>query len=143
MEIKIIKTHKKNYLDLLLLADEQEDMINKYLHRGTLFVLYDDDDDLKSVCVVTHEGNGNFEIQNLATYKQFQQNGHGRHLLNHVTDYYKDKGATILVGTGDVPWIVSFYKSCGFIFSHRIKNYFTKHYDKPMFENGIKLTDKI
>ena len=39
MEIKEVKTHKKQYLDLLLLADEQEDMIDRYLERGTMYVL--------------------------------------------------------------------------------------------------------
>ena len=35
MKIKKIETDKKQYLDLLLLADEQEDMIDRYLERGT------------------------------------------------------------------------------------------------------------
>ena len=42
MEIKIIESNKKDFLDLLLLADEQESMIDKYLDRGNLFALYDD-----------------------------------------------------------------------------------------------------
>jgi len=70
MNIIIVNDDKKNFLDLLLLADKQEDMIDKYLDRGILFALYDYD--LKSICVVTDEGNGTFEIQSLATYPQFQ-----------------------------------------------------------------------
>ena len=34
MEIRRIDTARKNYLDLLLLADEQEEMIDRYLDRG-------------------------------------------------------------------------------------------------------------
>jgi len=141
MEIKIIENNKKSFLDLLLLADEQESMIDKYLDRGALFALYDNG--LKSICVVTDEGNGSYEIQNLATYEQFQGKGYGRHLLKHVCIYYKDKGATMLVGTGDIPWIVSFYERCGFVFSHRLKDYFLKHYDNPIFDASIQLKDKI
>lgn len=37
MKIQIIKGNKKDYLDLLLLADEQENMIDKYLERGIMF----------------------------------------------------------------------------------------------------------
>lgn len=48
--IERITENKKRFLDLLLLADEQEDMIDRYLPDGELFALYDDD--LKSVCVV-------------------------------------------------------------------------------------------
>ena len=33
--------NKKEYLDLLLLADEQEDMIDRYLERGTMYILED------------------------------------------------------------------------------------------------------
>jgi len=141
MEFKIIDENKRNYLDLLLLADEQESMIEKYLDRGTLFALYDEG--LKSVCVVTDEGSGYFEIQNLATYERFQRKGYGSYLLSYIFDHYKNTGATMLVGTGDVPWIVSFYESCGFVFSHYIRNYFIEHYDEPIFENDIQLIDKI
>ena len=141
MEIKIIDNNKKDFLDLLLLADEQENMIDKYLNRGTLFALYDNG--LKSICVVTDEGNGVYEIQNLATYEEFQRKGYGRHLVHHVFDYYKTKGVSMLVGTGDSPSIVTFYERCGFVFSHRIENYFLEHYDKPIFEEGIQLKDKV
>ena len=50
IRIKRVTENKKQFLDLLLLADEQEDMIDKYLSNGDLFALYDDD--LKSICVV-------------------------------------------------------------------------------------------
>ncbi len=122
MEIRIIETNKKDFLDLLLLADESEDMIDLYLERGELFALYDDG--LKSICVVTDEGKGVYELQSLATYEIFQGKGYGKVLVNHVCNYYKEKGNTMLVGTGDVPWILSFYQRCGFILSHRLENYF-------------------
>ena len=141
MEIKIIESNKKDFLDLLLLADEQESMIDKYLERGTLFALYDNG--LKSICVVTDEGGGIYELQSLATYERFQRKGYGNGLVNHVLNYYKDKGSAMLVGTGDIPWIVSFYERCGFVFSHRLENYSLKHYDKPIFDAGVQLKDKV
>ena len=61
MTITEITTDKKRYLVLLLLADEEERMIDCYLERGRLFVL--EDPDLKTVCVVTDEGNGVVEIK--------------------------------------------------------------------------------
>ena len=141
MEIKIVYENKKDFMDLLLLADEQEDMIDKYLERGTLFALYDDD--LKSTCVVTNEGDGSFEIQSLATYRQFQGKGYGTCLVKHVFDYYQEKGSRMYVGTGDVPFAVSFYERCGFTFSYRIKNFFLEHYHEPIFEGDIQLKDKV
>ena len=49
MEIRAVEADKKQYLDLLLLADEQEDMIDRYLERGTMYVL--EDDGVKAECV--------------------------------------------------------------------------------------------
>ena len=41
MRIEKVIGNKKQFLDLLLLADEQENMIDKYLPSGDLFALYD------------------------------------------------------------------------------------------------------
>jgi len=139
MEIRMISDNKKSFMDLLLLADEQEDMIDRYLDRGTLFALYDNG--LKSICVVTDEGNGNFEIQSLATYEQFQGRGYGTRLVKHVLVCYEGKGAAMAVGTGDS--LVPFYENCGFVLSHRLENYFIAHYREPIFEAGIQLKDKV
>ena len=51
IKIEKITENKKQFLELLLLADEQEDMIDRYLQPGDMFALYDDGR-LKSVCVV-------------------------------------------------------------------------------------------
>ena len=64
MEFQAISKNKRAFLPLLLLGDEQEDMIDRYLDRGTLWALYDGE--LQAVCVVTEEGSGDFEIKNLA-----------------------------------------------------------------------------
>jgi len=141
MLVKIIDNNKKDFLDLLLLADEQEDMIDKYLDRGVLFALYDDD--LKGICVVTDEGKGTFEIQSLATYPQYQKQGYGRYLIDYVCDYFKDQGESMILGTGDTPAILSFYTNSGFSVSHRIKDFFLEHYEHPIMEEGIQLKDKV
>ena len=56
MEITEIKTDKKQYLELLLLADEQESMIDRYLERGTMHVMHHGTDTI-GIAVVTDEGN--------------------------------------------------------------------------------------
>jgi len=126
---------------LLLLADEQEDMIDKYLERGDLFALYDDD--LKSICVVTDEGNGELELQSLATYPQYQGKGYARYLIDYVCEHYKEKGTSMIVGTGDTPIIVPFYENSGFELSYRVENFFLEHYNEPIFEHGVQLKDKV
>lgn len=141
MKIKRIYENKKEFLDLLLLADEQESMIDKYLERGELFALYDGD--LKSICVVTRESDDVCELKNIATYEKWHGKGYGSKLLDHIFSHYKGKYTTMLVGTGDSPLILQFYQKNGFRISHRIKNFFTDNYDHPMFEDGVQLVDMV
>ena len=141
IRIKKITENKKLFLDLLLLADESEIMIDKYLPSGDLFALYDDD--LKSVCVVFPIDKETCELKNIATYEKYQGKGYGKALINYISDFYKNDFKTMLVGTGETPAILSFYESCGFEESHRIKNFFTDNYDHAMYEDGIQLVDMI
>jgi len=124
-----------------LLADEQENMIDKYLPDGDLFALYDGD--LKSVCVVAPINSETCELKNIATYEKYQGKGYGRALINFISDFYKNECKTMLVGTGETPAILSFYESCGFKIAYRVKNFFTDHYDHPIFEDGIQLIDMV
>lgn len=133
--------NKKQYLDLLFLADEQESMIDRYLERGELFVL--DDNGVKAICVVTDEGNGVCELKNIAVASESQRQGYGKKLINYLATHYSGKYAQMIVGTGDVPSAMGFYESCGFEYSHRIENVFTDNYDHQMVEEGILLKDMI
>ena len=141
MKIEKITENKKQFLDLLSLADEQENMIDKYLPGGDLFALYDDD--LKSVCVVLPIDSETCELKNIATYEKYQGKGYGRALIKFISEYYKKDYKTMLVGTGEFPSILSFYESCGFKKSHRLKNFFTDNYGHAMFEEGIQLVDMV
>ncbi len=141
MEIRELKENKKQFLSLLLLADEQEDMIDRYIDKGTVYVL--DDDGIKCQCVVTDEGGGILEIKNIATEPDCQGKGYGRALIEYVAAKYKGMYQVLQVGTGDSPLTVPFYEKCGFTRSHRIKNFFTDNYDHPIYEGGIQLVDMI
>lgn len=141
MTIKQIKDNKKQFIDLLLLGDEQESMIDRYLEFGDLFALYDDD--LKAVCVVSEEDSTTCELKNIAVYEQFQSLGYGSALIKYISDFYKNQYKTMIVGTGEVSSILSFYKHCGFELSHRVKNFFTDNYDHIMIEEGVQLVDMI
>ena len=121
MKIYEITNDKKQYLTLLLLADEQEDMIDRYLERGTMYVL--DDEGVRAECVVTDEGEGILEIKNLATESDYQGKGYGRALIEFLAEKYTGKYSVLQVGTGESPLTVPFYKKCGFAYHHRIKNH--------------------
>ena len=141
MEIREITENKTQYLALLLLADEQESMIGRYLNRGTMYAL--DDGGVKAVCVVTDEGGGVLEIKNIAVRPDCQRRDYGRRLIEFVKDRYRGRFHTLQVGTGDSPLTVPFYLSCGFVRSHTLPGFFLEHYDHPIYECGKRLVDMV
>ncbi|MBQ3729898.1 MAG: GNAT family N-acetyltransferase [Spirochaetales bacterium] len=141
MDIKEVTENKKEYLSLLLLADEQEDMIDRYLERGRMFVL--DDDGVKCECVITDEGDGVLEIKNIATVPEHQGKGYARAMLRYIEDNYKGHYSVLQVGTGDSPLTVPFYEKCGFVRSHTEQGFFTANYSHPIFEGGVQLVDMV
>ena len=141
MNIKKIIKNKDDFMDLLLLGDESENMIKKYLYIGDLFALYDND--LKTVSVVTKEDNETYEIKNLATYEKYHGKGYGNHMLKYIIEEYKDKCKKLVLGTGDNTKIISYYNKSGFTYSHTMKNFFIDNYDHEMFEDGKQLIDMI
>lgn len=156
MQIVKIEENKKEYLELLLLADEQEEMIDRYLERGDMYVLEEEPGEQKcgvtenqapgagkAVCVVTDEGNGILEIKNLAVRPDVQDQGYGRTMVRFVERVYRDRFQILQVGTGDSPATIPFYEKCGFRRSHVVRNFFTDHYDHPVFECGRQLVDMI
>lgn len=133
--------NKNKFMDLLLLADEQEDMIEKYINSGDLFALYDGD--LKSICVVTKNTDSTCELKNIATYEKYQGMGYGTKLIKYILDYYKDHYTSMFVGTGESKITIPFYEKFGFKRSHIIKNFFIDNYGHEMYEDGIQLIDMI
>lgn len=141
MNIREIHENKKQFLPLLLLADEQEDMIDRYLERGTMYVL--EDGGVRAECVVTDEGGGILELKNLAVEPEAQRKGYGKALIDFLVRQYAGCYALLQVGTGDSPLTVPFYEKCGFVRWHRIPNFFTDHYDHPIYEAGVQLVDMV
>ena len=136
-----ITDNKRDYMDLLFLADEQEDMIERYLDKGIMYVV--DDDGVKGECVVTDEGDGVLEIKNIATRRESHGKGYGRFLINYISEKYAGQYTTLQVGTGDSPLTIPFYEKCGFKRHHIIKNFFLDNYDHPIFEAGVQLVDMV
>ena len=141
MKIREVTDHRKAYLDLLLLADEQEDMIDRYLERGTMYVL--EDDGVKAECVVTDEGDGVLELKNIAVESAFQGKGYGKVMVDFLIQTYTGQYTVLQVGTGESPSTIPFYESCGFRKHHLVKNFFTDHYNHPIYECGVRLVDMV
>ena len=141
MEIRKVNENKKQFLSLLLLADEQEDMVDRYLEKGAMYVL--DDCGVKAECVVTDEGDGILEIKNIAVDPRHHGMGYGKALIDFLASKYADEYSVLQVGTGDSPLTIPFYEKCGFVRSHIVPNFFTDHYDHPIYECGVHLVDMV
>lgn len=142
MMIKEIHTDKKRFLPLLLLGDEQEDMIDRYLPGSMMFVLYDGAVAIGE-CVIQDLGKGIVEIKNIAIMPEYQHRGYGRMMIDFVESRFRITHSVLQVGTGDSPLTIPFYEKCGFIRTHIVKNFFTDNYDHPIYEDGVRLIDMI
>ena len=128
--------NKKQYLELLLLADPSEEMVDKYLETGEMFILIQQG---KVVCEAVVDPCG--ELKNLTVDPLFQKKGIGTKMLDLLSKHYQGKFNFLYVGTSDSG--VAFYEKCGFQYSHRVKNFFTDHYFAPIFDNGEQCVDMI
>ena len=141
MKIREVNDNKKQFVSLLLLADEQENMVERYLEKGTMYVL--EDNEVKAECVVTDEGNGILEIKNIAVVPKYQGKGYGKMLLDFIACKYAGSYSVLQVGTGDSPLTIPFYEKCGFVRSHIVPRFFTDNYDHPIYEGGVQLVDMV
>lgn len=140
--MKIYKTeNKRDFYELLLLADEQESMVEKYLDDGEMYVL--DDGGIRAEIVVVPIGDGVLEIKNLAVTPKFQKRGYGKRLIEFVEEHYRGEYSILQVGTGESPLTLSFYEKCGFVRSYVKPNFFVDNYDHPIFDGGVRLVDMV
>lgn len=125
-------------MDLLLLADPSEEMIRSYIYQARIYVA-EKEDRLIGVYVITLEEPGRPEIRNLAVAADFQGQGLGKLLLQHAIARARENGASgLMIGTGNSSvGQLYLYQKMGFEIVAIRKDYFTTHYQEPIYENGI------
>lgn len=139
--LTLVTEEKKRYLPLLLLGDEQESMIDRYLEEGALYI-WKEGEETAGVCVATDQGNGVLELKNIAVDPRFQRRGIGRAMIEALAKRYRGSYRVLLAGTGEAPSTLGFYQHCGFTYSHRVKDFFLQ-YDHPIVEEGVQLKDMV
>lgn len=140
--ISRVTADKTKYMPLLLIGDEQEDMVMKYLDGCELYVMHDDGK-VCAACAVTDEGGGVLEIKNISVYPEFQRRGLGRKLIDYISAEYSGRYRKLTAGTGDSPLTVPFYEACGFVRAGVVPDFFIKNYDHPIIECGVLLRAMI
>ena len=90
MEIREIDGDKKRFLPLLLLGDEQESMIDRYLESSDMFAMFDRRNAPIAIAVVSKKAHGQYELMNLAVAPCHQRKGHGSRMIEFFCARYKD-----------------------------------------------------
>lgn len=141
-DVKLRRVHedKGRYMELLLVGDEQESMVRKYLPSCALYVVSAGGLEI-GICAVDESCEGCVEIKNIAIIEGFRRKGYGRAVLGMIADMYP--GHKLKAGTGEVPSTVGFYKACGFAYSSRVPDFFTDNYDHAIIEDGVQLKDMV
>jgi len=128
---------------LLLLADPSERKVRAYLPAARCFVALLDGG-IAGICAVVPLGPDCHELMNIAVAPEWQQRGIGTRLLAHVIDTYRREGAARLeVGTGAFGYQLAFYQRHGFRVFQVERDFFLRHYDEAIIEDGIRHRDML
>ncbi|AME07376.1 GNAT family N-acetyltransferase [Bacillus siamensis] len=130
--------------ELLLLADPSREIVDDYLARGECYTAWTSDE-LAGVYVLLKTRPKTVEIVNIAVNESMQNNGIGRRLIEEAMNKAKQMGAaTIEIGTGNSSiGQLALYQKCGFRLQAIDHDFFIRHYEEEIFENGIQCRDMV
>jgi ribosomal protein S18 acetylase RimI-like enzyme len=130
--------------NLLLLADEFVEVINKYIFDSEIYV-YQEDDKIIGLYALYKVDINEAEIKNIAVDSEYQNRGIGKALLNEATARAKEKGfKTLSIGTGDAMMMqLHLYQKAGFEMDMIKKNFYLDNYESPVYENGLRLKHMV
>ena len=137
--IKKEKANKEQYMELLLEADPEKEVVEKYLKDGELFVLTYKEE-TACVAVVTRVNETICELKNIATVEKYRGQGYGKKMIKYLFDNYKQKYDKMIVGTtqNNIP----FYVKTGFDKYYKtIKNFFVDNYKEEIIDEDTKCID--
>ncbi|MDN9012759.1 GNAT family N-acetyltransferase [Brevibacillus laterosporus] len=144
MKIRMIHESEDLPMELLLLADPSERLVKEYVARGQCYIM-EQDGRIIGTYVLIPTRPETVELVNVAVDEELHGKGYGKQLVLHAIErarlnHYK----TIEIGTGNSSVVqLALYQKCGFRMTHIDKDFFIRHYDEPIFENGIQCMDMV
>ncbi|MFD1064997.1 GNAT family N-acetyltransferase [Oceanobacillus locisalsi] len=131
-------------MELLLLADPSERLIRDYTARGTSYVL-EKDGKVIGVYVLLPTRPDTAELVNVAVDEAYHGQGWGKQLVLHAIQEAKQQGyRTLEIGTGNSGVNqLALYQKWAFRMVSIDRDFFLRHYEAPIFENGIQVTDMV
>ncbi|WP_213809932.1 GNAT family N-acetyltransferase [Jeotgalicoccus sp. WY2] len=144
METRLLTENEQPPMALLLTADPSETVVKDYLDRGHCYIA-EIDNQAVGVYVLVETSDDTAELINIAVYEQHQGKGIGKALVKDAIQKSKDLGfKTLEVGTGNSSIDqLALYQKCGFRITGVDKDFFIRHYEEEIFENGIQCIDMV
>ncbi|MEJ5962437.1 GNAT family N-acetyltransferase [Pedobacter immunditicola] len=142
--IRQLRKDEKIPYNLLLLADETIEAIEKYIFNSELFVIEEEDEVIAAYALYVFNQE-EIEIKNIAVSQAHQGQGIGKLLLHDATNRARKQGfKTLLIGTPDsAVKQLKIYQNAGFEMFDVKKGFFIENYPEPIFENGVQLEDMV
>lgn len=139
VEIRKIENNKNEYMELLLEADPDKDIVNKYLEKGDLYI-GEQDGIVVCVCVVVKYDNETCELKNIATLPAARGNGYAGKMIKYVFEIYQKSYKRMIVGTTEN--MIPFYVLNGFKkYHHTVKNFFVDNYEEEIWDGDLHCID--
>ena len=143
IEFELLTKHDIIPYDLLLLADETKEAIDKYIFKSDLYLAKIDNKTIGVFCLFEIDDK-TVELKNIAVHQDYQSNGYGSVFIDFIKQTLQNKFENLIVGTADTgSRQISFYEKNGFVKYAIRKDFFIENYKDPIFENGTQLKDMI
>ena len=144
VEIRKLSAGEQPPMELLLLADPSVKLVEEYLKRGECYVAALSNE-IVAEYVLLPTRPETVEIVNVAVAETHQGRGIGKLLVQHAIQTAAMLGyKTIEIGTGNSGvGQLALYQKCGFRMTGIDKDFFVRHYEEAIFENGIQVVDMV
>lgn len=139
MEIKKIEKNKSDYMKLLLEADPEKEIVQRYLEKGELYI-GEDEGKTVCVCVVIKYDENTCELKNIATLPEARGKGFAGKMIKYIFEVYKNQFKRMIVGTTEN--MIPFYVLNGFTkYHHTVKNFFIDNYKEEIWDGNLQCID--
>ncbi|MFB5676614.1 GNAT family N-acetyltransferase [Paenibacillus terreus] len=144
MNIRKLQANENYPMELLLLADPSRKLVEEYITRGESFIA-EEEHEILGIYVLLPTRPETVELVNIAVAERSQGQGLGKMLVLHAIQTAKERGyKTIEIGTGNSSiGQLALYQKCGFRIVGVDQDFFIRHYEEEIYENGIQCRDMI
>lgn len=133
--------NKLDYAEILTQSDPNIHLVKDYLEHGQLYGYYVNNEPVSFAALEIIDGA--IEIKNIYTFPEHRGHGYAKALIKFIEETYNNYHTFYLLTTNSSLENITFYSHLGYVYSHRIENFFLDYYPKEIFENQMQATDLV